>query len=97
MVLRSACAIELLVGLAGCKVDAVDLSALCLKEHPGLVRCCEPDTFPSNGTCCPAGFHEVSDVEHEDWRLCAPDKDPCANAGTCLDGGTEADAGAPAP
>lgn len=90
-------AIGLLAGLAGCTVTEVDLAAVCLEDHPGAVGCCASDTFPSNGTCCPRGFHGVSDVEHEDWRLCAPDEAPCADAGACLDAGADADAGAAAP
>jgi hypothetical protein len=96
MVSRLAWAIGLLVGLVGCVVRVIDVPAGCLEEHPGQVGCCVPGDHVSNGTCCPAGWHALSDVEHEDWRVCVPDEDPCADASACLDAGTDAraDAGA---
>jgi hypothetical protein len=96
-VARLVWAIALLVGLTGCNSDdpGIDFFAACLKERPGDVRCCAKDWHIDDGTCCPRGYHTLTDVEREDWRICVPDEDPCADAGACLDAG--ADAGADAP
>jgi hypothetical protein len=91
-------AIALLVGLTGCDSDdpVITLEIACLKERPGDIRCCfSPRAHVDDGTCCPAGYHTLTDVEHEDWKICVPDADPCADGGACLDAG--ADAGADAP
>ena len=90
MVLRLVWAIGLLIGLAGCVLIGRDASAECLKRNPGEIGCCALGTHISNGTCCPPGWHALSDVEHEDWKVCVPDEDPCADAGACLDAGTDA-------
>jgi hypothetical protein len=85
MMSRIALAI-LLVSLSGCGPTVGqgvgDLSAECLKDNPGDWRCCDPGGHVSNGTCCPAGYHAVSDVKDPDWRDCVPDE-------------TQTDAGAP--
>jgi hypothetical protein len=92
MASRLARAIVLSVGFAGCRHEVgtglSDLSAKCLEEHPGDVRCCPIGTHIDHGTCCDDGFHAVSDFEHEDWRICVPDENPA---------GAEQDAGADAP
>lgn len=89
----------LLVVLAGCVTTVGDLSAACLEQHPGEIRCCAPGGHIDQGTCCPAGMHVVADVEHPDWRVCVFDKRPCADGGACqqTDADAEADAGADAP
>jgi hypothetical protein len=96
MIVRRAWALVLLVGLAGCVVTAIDVAAVCLEKYPGQVGCCGvPGDHVSNGTCCAPGHHAVSDVEHEDWRICVWDEDPCADGG--VDGGACLDVDAAAP
>jgi hypothetical protein len=96
MMSRIALAILILAGLAGCGPwvgqPGTDLSAECLKDHPGDWRCCSPNAHVTNGTCCLAGEHAVSDVDHPDWRTCVPDEDP-GDAGA----DAESDACADAP
>ena len=91
---RIALAILIVASPAGCGPftgqPGSDLAAECLKDHPGDWRCCAPGQHVTNGTCCKAGFHAVSDVEHPDWRTCVPDEDPA-------DAGAELDACADAP
>lgn len=95
MLLRSALAVLLLVGLAGCRRMSWDFAADCLAEQPGNLKCCRPGDHVDQGHCCPAGTHVVVDVEHEDWKICKFDEDPCADAGpdadACRDAGTDAE------
>jgi len=103
LVVRNASVIALLVGLAGCAPTAADPSVGCLKKYPGWIQCCPPGDHIDNGTCCPAGMHALTDVEHEDWKVCVWDVDPCADAGAqpghCVHVGADAaaDTGADAP
>jgi hypothetical protein len=90
--------IALVVGLTGCNSNSsgISLSELCLKERPGDIRCCfSPGWHVDDGRCCPRGYHALTDVEREDWKICVPDEDPCADAGACLDAGSDAGADAP--
>ena len=99
MSLRKAWGIALLAGLAGCLLPGIETDDVCLKKFPGNPACCERGGHLTNGTCCPDGFHAVSDVEHVDWRVCTPDEDPPADAGICRDAAVEGelDAGTGAP
>src|SRR4051812_43115181 len=70
MVVRNAWVMVLVVCLAGCVTNNDDLAAYCLAQSHSDPGCCPTDTHIDHGTCCLAGMHAISDVEHPDWRVC---------------------------